>query len=562
MDRTTDGLQDYLALFYRRRATMFVAFSIVALSVVFGTLFMDDEYRSTARIAIERPEIPENMVRTTVSYDDTDLRIERIRDRVLSSENIEAWIGEFDLYGDLASEPSTAAAISRFRRDVEIITIQAREDVTVKDQGETIAFDLSYYGESPQQALAVANVLAAEFLEENRGSRNQSVEEIVAFFQRDVDRLSKKIAEAEFKLAEFKERNSGALPESRMVNLQMMDRAERELDDVEREIRDLRESRQILQAELSKVSPNAPIFSETGEAILAGPDRLRMLQQQLVELSAKYGPNHPDVITTRREIELLSGSGTSGQTAVLRQELEIARREYAAARQRYTENHPDVKTLANKVNLLEQQVAAAESSQRSTDRSRPDNPEYISLVVQIEAAEDDIAALERNARALRDRIRKYEELLVEAPQVEREYLALQREYDQAIQDFNEVREKQFTAMQARDLEMAEKGERYVLQRTPTEPTSPAFPNRLAIIILGIILATGVSVGAVVVSESLDSRVRGVKDIRLITGMPPIAVIPMLETAAEERSRTIIWTSAIIGVTAVLVYMIAVQILSF
>ena len=330
MDQANTGLQDYLALFYRRRATLFVAFSVVSLGVVFSALFMDDQYRSTARIAIEHPEIPENMVRTTVSYDDTDLRIERIRDRVLSAENVEAWIREFNLYDDIVSQGSVAAAVSKFRRDVEIITIQAREDVTVKNQGETIAFDLSYYGETPQKALAVANLLATKFLEENRGSRNQSVEDIVAFFQRDVDRLSKKIAEAENKLAAFKERNSGALPESRMVNLQMMDRAERELDDVEREIRDLRESRQILQTELSKVSPNAPIFTGTGETFLAGPDRLRLLQQQLVELSARYGPNHPDVVTTRREIELLSGGSSSGQTAILRQELEIARREYAA----------------------------------------------------------------------------------------------------------------------------------------------------------------------------------------------------------------------------------------
>ena len=59
-------MQDYIALFRRRRSVMFAAFATIAIGVVFGTLLLQDQYRSTATIAIERPEIPENMVRTTV----------------------------------------------------------------------------------------------------------------------------------------------------------------------------------------------------------------------------------------------------------------------------------------------------------------------------------------------------------------------------------------------------------------------------------------------------------------------------------------------------------------
>ena len=559
MELESTGLQDYFALLRRRRANMFVVFASLSIVVVFGTLFLDDQYRSTATIAIERPEIPENMVRTTVTHYDTDLRIDRIRDSVLAGPIVEAWIREFNLYQNVVSDISIGAAVTEFRSDVEIITIQAREDVAVKNQGETIAFDLSYYGETPIKAVAIANKLANRFLEENRGSRNRSVEETVAFFARDANRLAKEIEDAEEKLADFKERHAGALPESRIINTQMLDRRELELDDVEREIRDLREARQILETELSKESPNAPIFTSTGETILAGPDRLRLLQQQFVELSSKYGPGHPDVVRTRREIELLSGANFSNESVSIRQELEITRREYAAARQRYTADHPDVRTLANKIGILEDQLATVDSEPRVESNTRPDNPAYISLLVQIEATDVDILALRQRARSLRQRISRYESLLLEAPQVEREYLSIQREYDQAIQEFNEVREKQTDAQQARDLEISEKGERYVLQRTPSEPTSAAFPNRMAIIILGLIFAAACALGAVVISEALDARVRSIRDLKGITGIPPIAIIPVLETQAEIRKRTIIWSSSAFGVASILVYMIAIQI---
>jgi uncharacterized protein involved in exopolysaccharide biosynthesis len=538
---------------------MFAAFSVTCIAVVLGTVLMQDQYRSTATIAIERPEIPENMIRTTFTYFDTDLRIDRIRDRVLSTSNIEEWIGKHDLYRDVVADDGMPAAVAEFRRDVEVITIQAREDIAVKKQGETIAFDLSYYGETPSKAVQVAQDLATAFLSENRASRSASVQDTVAFFQKDAERLLLNIENAEEELAEFKERNVGALPNSVFANNQSLDRDERDLDDVEREMRDLRETRQILEAELSNLSPYAPIFSPTGETILAGPDRLKLLQAQLVELSAKYGPEHPDVVRTRREIELLSGGDVSLDAGAVRQELEVARREYAAAQQRYTSDHPDVVNLASKVRTLEAQLARISSTPQQRRNQMPDNPAYVSIQVQIEAADVELAALRARARELRDNISQSEALIMSAPQVEREYLALEREYQQAIKDYNEVREKQTAAQQGLDLETSEKGERYVLQRTPAEPTSPAFPNRLAIIILGTIVAVFVSFLAVFISEGLDGKVRGMRDLRNLTGMPPIAVIPVLDTPKEKRRRALAWSSSIIGVTALLIVMISIQV---
>jgi uncharacterized protein involved in exopolysaccharide biosynthesis len=552
-------LQDYMALFRRRRAVMFTTFSGLCITLVFGTLFLRDQYQSTATIAIERPEIPENMIRTTFTYFDTDLRIDRIRDRVLRTPNVESWIGKHGLYQETVAELGMPSAVSEFRDDVEVLTIQAREDIAVRKQGETIAFTVSYFGETPAKAVQVAQDLATAFLDENRASRSASVQETLEFFNRDAERLELRIEATEQKLADFKELHTGALPNSVLGNTQTLDRYERELDDVEREMRDLRERRQILRTELTTVSAYAPIFSETGETMLSGPDRLKLLQSQLVELSAKYGPEHPDVVRTRKEIELLSGGNAGLDPALIRQELEVARRQLAAAQQRYSADHPDVISAVTKVRTLEAQLARASSTPQSRSSQMPDNPAYIALQVQIDAIDEELYALRNRARELRTRIDDFEGLIVRAPQVEREYLALEREYNEAIQDYNEVRQKQTEAQQALDLEISEKGERYVLQRTPAEPTSPAFPNRLAIIVLGTIVAVIFALGAVFISEALDGKVRGTRDLRHLTGMPPIAVIPVLETRKVKRRRTLAWSSSIVGVTALLIVMISIQV---
>jgi len=264
-------------------------------------------------------------------------------------------------------------------------------------------------------------------------------------------------------------------------------------------------------------------------------------------------------VRTLREIALLSGGSNAGEAETIRQELVVTQRAYAAAQQRYSENHPDVRSLRNKIDFLQQRLTAISAAPVQSTTTQPDNPAYVSILVQIRSADTQLRAAQQKSRDLQARIRDYESLLVQSPQVEREYLALDREYNQAVAEYNEVIRKQTDAQRAQQLEVSEKGERYVLQRMPGEPQSAAFPNRLAIIILGIIFAVGCAFGAVVFSESLDPTVRGSRDLRNIVNMPPIAIIPVLENDAERQKRTMIWSSSALGVAAVIVYMIFIQV---
>jgi protein tyrosine kinase modulator len=558
MQAETTTLRDYLYLLKRRRGAIFVVFSVMAISIVGGTFLLDDQYRSTAILGIERPEIPENMVRTTVTKYDTDLRIRRDTAAVLTKANIEGWISEYGLYPDIVANLSMSEAVKEFAADVEILTIQQDEDVTTKDQGDTVAFEVSYYGQNPEHAFLVANALANQFIEENRRSRNQSVEETLGFFKREADRIRLRIKDAEVKLADFKEKNSGAMPESSSVNLQMLERTERDLENIERELRDLREGKQLLQAELADVSPYSVVYSASGETMLAGTDRLKVLEREYIQLSSRYGPEHPDVVRARRELVKLRGSSGGREIATVQTELEASRRELASLQDRYTDDHPDVRELARRVELLEYEYIELQQQPLVGQLSEPDNPEYIQLQVRIRAADEDLAALGTRRRELRVRIGEYEDRMLMAPQVEREFLTITRDYDQAIKEYNDIREKQTDAQRARQLEFADKGERYVMQIRPDEPTVAAFPNRIAIIVLGIIFAAGAGLGTAVVAEALDSTVRSVRDLRTLTGMPPIVVVPVLQSHAERRNRNILWFGSIFLVTGLLVSLISIQ----
>ena len=98
----------------------------------------------------------------------------------------------------------------------------------------TIAFTLSYDGESPEIAQKVANELTSLFLGENLRSRERHAQETTAFLKHEADNLSHHLEALEAKISTLKQRASGALPELVALNMQLMNQADRELADVDR----------------------------------------------------------------------------------------------------------------------------------------------------------------------------------------------------------------------------------------------------------------------------------------------------------------------------------------
>ena len=108
------------------------------------------------------------------------------------------------------------------------------------------------------------------------------------------------------------------------------------------ELRELQREQQIVRSELQTLDPYAPVISESGEVIYSSEQRLAELRQQYLQLRGRYGPEHPDVRRTKREIEAIAGTGApvfSGSVAEQIAALEIER---DSLLERYSPEHPDV----------------------------------------------------------------------------------------------------------------------------------------------------------------------------------------------------------------------------
>jgi uncharacterized protein involved in exopolysaccharide biosynthesis len=548
----TEGytLQDVTSLLRRRWTLMGWVALLIVLAAAVIAFSLDTVYRGTALIVIECPEVPDPLIPGACGEVDRAQRIERLQDEVLERENIVPIIARYDLFADIRQGAPPEAAIGDFRRNVLIEPVYSQEDPRSKSLGEVVGFNLSFLYGVPETARDVARDLTELFVAAGARRRQAALGEASSVLEREADRMRDQLREAEGRLATFKQRNPGAMPDDRNFNRQQLERKQTELEGLNAQIRDLENRQALMQTQLSQTEPYIAAVNSSGEAIPGAAERVQTLQAELIRLLAIYSPDHPDVIRVRRELESLAGSteGISMRQA-LEAELAAKRAQLDAARSRYDAEHPDVQTLERAVANLEERIAQTPATSSSR---QPNNPVYLQMRVQVQGLNNELAALRAQRGALQSQLAQLESRVELAPEVERELLELTRDYNLAKQSYDDARSKQMAADRTGVISGEQLTENYKIQRPANLPWEPWFPNRPLFMIIGVFLGLTLGVGAGLAAEALDSTVRGTRDVRTILEMPPIAAVPFVATARDLRRQRFRRLAASLGVIVLVV----------
>ena len=526
------NIQDYMIAVRKRKAAIFSIFAVIVFITVSIAFLLPAEYKSSSTILIEQQEIPPELVMSTVTSYAAE-RIQTIQARVMSRTNLLKIIDKFNLYQDERKFETTEEIIERMQEDVslDIISAEVVDPRTGRPSVATIAFTLSFKGESPSTVQRVANELTSLYLNENLTSRAEKASETSIFFKEETERLGKQIDELESKLATFKQKHADALPELQQLNLNVLQRKETELSTLDATLRTLDEKNFYLTGQLAQIDPGNP-------AVPGSADRLKVLQAEYASARSKYSDEHPDIVRLKSEISSLEKeTGLSGDVDAITDELKSLNGELAQKREKYTSDHPDVISLEEKISALNAELAAVKS--RPLDehyKQQADNPLYITIESQIAGVKSEIKSLKTQREEVLKKIAELEESLYAAPQVERQYLILKRDYENAVVRYQETKAKQMQADVARQLEAESKGEKFTLIDPAALPEKPVSPNRPAIIFLGFILALGSGLGFAIVADAISGTVRGARSIQRSLGALPLSVIPY-EMNLQDRVKS-------------------------
>lgn len=535
MTPSSKDLKYYLAMVRRRRSVIFIAMATLFIASLAVALVWPASYRSTATILIEEQEVPTDLVRSAInSY--ADQRIQTIKQQVMTRPNLLKIMDQYKLYEGLRRRGTTEDVLEQMVDDIRIGVISA--DVVDKRTHQptkaTIAFTLSYDGESPQVAQKVANEVTSLFLSENLKSRERNAQETTVFLRQESENLAGHIETLDQKISTFKQKAGQALPELIQLNMQLMNQVDRELVDLDQRITSLEDRRSYLEGQLATIKPNTPIVTATGERILDSSERLKALRAQFISVSSYLSPDHPDIIKMTQEIEALEKETGEPQSAdELAKRLVGEQAKLQMLLDRLGREHPDVQRAEQVVASLQENIVKLERRGRTVASVKPENPAYIQIHSQLTSVLTELESLRRTRGEHKRRAAEYVKRLEQTPQLEPEYLELVRERDSSAKKYQDIRDRLLEAEVSQGLEVQRKGERFSLIDPPDLPEKPEKPNRPVILFLGVLVALAGGLGIGVVGEGMDHSIRDAQSLTELITLAPLAVIPRLPNEADR-----------------------------
>jgi succinoglycan biosynthesis transport protein ExoP len=250
-------LSDYLSIMRRRAAYLIGTFVAVLLIVIEVAFYIPPTYRSTGTIMVESPLVSDNTSAGAIR-NDLDERIDVIKQRVMTRDNLLQIISKYSLYKEIIGSITTTELVEKMRAHVFIESISSN---TSKQGQPTIAFTISFEDHNAEVALQVANDFVTRFLQ---------------------------------------------------LNLRESMRAgnEKDLYEVERDIRTTNEELRSFGAELSGAKYGATGEGSPSETLPTSEtsptsQTLPMLKAEYSRLSTVYTESHPDVMALKRKIDAL-----------------------------------------------------------------------------------------------------------------------------------------------------------------------------------------------------------------------------------------------------------------
>ncbi len=550
MEQTTD-IQQYWEIIKRRKFHIILpAVAVFCLSVVIAFV-LPPVYKSMGTILIEAQEIPEDIVRTTVTgY--VEERLQMINQVVMSRRKLLEIINRFGLYEDLKDRYTAEEIIEKMRKDITMEPIQTEviNPRSGRPGSATIAFSLSYEGKDPKKVDQVANVLCSFYLEENLKNREKKAETTFQFWEGQLEKLRSDILDTESKIAEFKQKHISVLPELMQVNLQTMERLQRDISTKEEQIKTLQNRKIYLEGQLATVEPIRYTVNLAGKRVMTPREEMESLRSEYLGLRATHSEEHPDIISLKKKVEAMESEVITREELRNRyKELHDKETRLSLISRKFSSKHPDVIKLKKEVARLKAEVLELSEKQfaMKAGDEKPENPSYINLQTQITSTQLDMDSIQKQLKLSKEGYRDYQRRVEITPQVEQQYRALDRDYANVQVQYKETMNRLMAAREAKGLEESRMGEKFTLVDPPITPEKPDRPNRLAILLIGVVLAIGAGVGFGSMFEYMDQSVYRATELAQVAGYPVLAVIPYLETS-QDRAKKLRKRLVVIGST--------------
>ena len=510
------SVEDWLAIVRRRLWWLLIPAILCAVAGFFVSLVLPKQYTSHTRVLVEAPIVPDSYVKPVVS-DDLNRRLASMQGEILSRTRLQHLVEQFGLYKDVNQAPMELLVnrlLSRTRLQhlveqsgpskdadqvpMEVLVDRLQKSIEVTPLSPTpgtlspalLGFNIDVTLGQARLSQQVCTEITSLFMEQNLRRREQQAEDTTQFLAKQLDDAKAKFDEQDAKLATFQSQYVGAQPEDEQKNLTLLTGLTPQLEAVTQDLN------QALQTKA---------FAES------------MLSQQLAAWK--------------------SADGRSPQT--LQQQLSDLQNQLPLLQARYTDKHPAVLKLEEGIAELQKRIQDAPpqgQSQSITQEPKASAVEPLQIQefrAQLHQADLTISQRKKEQEELQHQIKVLQGRIQLSPTVQQEFKALTRDYQTALNFYNELLKKRDEAQMATELERRQQGENFRVLDPPSFPERPSFPSRRLFTLAGLAAGLGLGAGLAYLAELRDKSLRKLQDVEVYLGLPTLAVIPSMESARRK-----------------------------
>lgn len=444
------------------------------------------KYTSQTVVLVAKPTVPTEYVKPVVT-EDLSRRLASMKEQILSRSRLEPVIDKFDLYPKDRGKVHMEELVDRLRTAIEISPLAPMAGT---EDRSLPGFSVSVTLNDAQEAQQICTSITSMFMEQSASALEQQASRTTSFLSQQLDEAKTRLDEQDAKLAQFKRQYMGSLPEEEQGNLGVMMSLNSQLDATTQALSRAQQDKAFNESLLNQQEANWRA-SQTGQNPDTMEDQLRLLQEQLSALEALYTPKHPDVVKKRSQIEELQ-------------------KKIAAA--------PPMDNRA-----LSATHASTEPSQIQQLRA------------SLHQQELNIADLTKRQAQIQEQIRVLQGRVQASPMVEQQLKELTRNYQSALDFYNDLLKKRDNSAMATNLAHQQEGEQFRVLDPPSLPANPSFPNMPKFAGGGLAAGLALGLGLLYLLMLMDQTFHTERDVEICLKLPVLTTIPLLEISGSSEA---------------------------
>jgi polysaccharide chain length determinant protein (PEP-CTERM system associated) len=461
---------------------------IGGVSLALGaTVFIPKRFTSQTLVLVDQPTVSPDLVKPVVS-EATNQRLASMQEQILSRSRLQPIIEKFGLYPSDRGTVHMEDLVAALRASIQVTPLEPMQGTQNR---QLPGFHVNVTFDNPQTAQRICSEITTMFMEQNSNNINQQGTQTTEFFAQHVDEAKRKLDDQDAKLAEFKKKYMGSLPDQEQTNLSLLAGMNSQLEANTQALARAQQDKALNESLLSSQLANWKMVKSGDTTPETQEQQLSALQDQLTTLQARYTADHPDVIKAKSQIEQLK------------------------------------KRMAD---------APKNSAPANSQSAGMEPPAIQTLRAKLRQDDVNIADLAKHQAQIQGQIGVLQGRIQSTPAVEQQFKELTRNYQSALEFYNDLLKKHDQAAIGSDLNRQQEGEQFRVLDPPSLPMTPSFPKK--VVFAGAGLGGGLAIGLAILYliAALDSSMHTERDVEVCMKLPVLAMVPNVAPAGKVQSN--------------------------